>query len=591
MISVATERKSGRKMQNNPEKKINIWFFAGLVLTLVSAALFLILKGDSIFINHDQMDGEMLCYILNAKHLFDGNSIPEFMNGMAKTSLTPPAPLFVLLFRILSPLYAFITMRYIVMFVAYVGMYLLLMKKNIRPWISALVALIFAYAPFIHVYGFSMYGAPMLAWAYISIEEGKKKFSHLCIIILITLGSSLVLSGFALLLFAGIHLVVLLVKKEKNKAINTLIASLVMGITYLLCNVDFVAQVLGIGEKAYETHKNEASIASSNFLDTFANSLLDGIAHSGFNRIPILVFAVLVSLVCFFNRKFYREKIKEVRWIFICLIMIALFEAIYESAPLVNFRETIGGPAAWFQLSRFDWIAPAMVLVMLADAMEITASWLSDKELFSTKIISLFMTGLGLLACFATTLIFLWNDTWKDNVKVLMGKDSQLLSWNEYYAIDVYEQVEDYIYNATGRSREEYKVVSLGICPAAALYNGFNCLDGYSNNYDVEYKHEFRRIIAPELEKNDYIKAYFDEWGNRCYLLSAQTPGYFTIEKGGFYFDNYEIDTDALKDMGGQYLFSAAYIMNAEEQGLTLLNETPIETSASYYRVYIYRVD
>ena len=40
--------------------------------------------------------------------------------------------------------------------------------------------------------------------------------------------------------------------------------------------------------------------------------------------------------------------------------------------------------------------------------------------------------------------------------------------------------------------------------------------------------------------------------------------------------------------MGGKYIFSAAYIDNAESQGLKLLNEEPISTDKSYYQIYIY---
>lgn len=39
----------------------------------------------------DQMDGEILVYIINALNLFN-NAFPEFMNGMASTSLTPHLP-------------------------------------------------------------------------------------------------------------------------------------------------------------------------------------------------------------------------------------------------------------------------------------------------------------------------------------------------------------------------------------------------------------------------------------------------------------------------------------------------------------------
>ena len=42
---------------------------------------------------HDQLDGEVIAYLLQARHLWDGSGVlPEFMNGAAKTALTMPAP-------------------------------------------------------------------------------------------------------------------------------------------------------------------------------------------------------------------------------------------------------------------------------------------------------------------------------------------------------------------------------------------------------------------------------------------------------------------------------------------------------------------
>lgn len=59
---------------------------------------------------------------------------------------------------------------------------------------------------------------------------------------------------------------------------------------------------------------------------------------------------------------------------------------------------------------------------------------------------------------------------------------------------------------------------------------------------------------------------------------------------GGESGQSYEIDIDALSDLGGKYLFSAAYIQNAREQGLNLLREEPFETEDSYYRIFVYEV-
>lgn len=172
----------------------------------------------------------------------------------------------------------------------------------------------------------------------------------------------------------------------------------------------------------------------------------------------------------------------------------------------------------------------------------------------------------------------------------LVNRNYAAMSFRDYYAVDVLDQVQEYLRENTGEEPQDYRVVSLGIDPAAALYHGFYCLDGYSNNYSLEYKHRFREIIAPELDKSEYLEDSFDHWGNRCYLFSAECPGYYTIEKGGFYFQDYTIDAESLRQLGGSYLLSAAYIDHSEDTGLELMRPEAFETENSYYRIYLYRV-
>ena len=98
------------------------------------------------------------------------------------------------------------------------------------------------------------------------------------------------------------------------------------------------------------------------------------------------------------------------------------------------------------------------------------------------------------------------------------------MSFRDYYAIDVLDQVQEYLYDNFGERPEDYRVVSLGIDPAAALYHGFYCLDGYSNNYSLEYKHRFRKIIAPELAKSEYLEDNFDHWGTAVICSVRNAP-------------------------------------------------------------------
>ncbi|EKC79705.1 hypothetical protein LEA_02164, partial [human gut metagenome] len=80
------------------------------------------------------------------------------------------------------------------------------------------------------------------------------------------------------------------------------------------------------------------------------------------------------------------------------------------------------------------------------------------------------------------------------------------ISWESWFSEDLMQEIDD----AIGRDKSTYRVAHLGISPAPALMHGFYTVDGYSNNYPLEYKHRFREVIAPEIEKNEEVRVYFD---------------------------------------------------------------------------------
>ena len=145
------------------------------------------------------------------------------------------------------------------------------------------------------------------------------------------------------------------------------------------------------------------------------------------------------------------------------------------------------------------------------------------------------------------------------------------------------------IKNDINKSLDSYKVASLGFPPSVTTYNGFYTLDGYMFNYPLSYKHEFRIIIAKELEKNQTIRDYFDGWGNRCYLFSSELGLDFTIGKTeNISISNLELNMTQFKLMGGNYIFSTVLIKNYLVENLSLLNI--YETPTSYWKIYLYQV-
>ena len=119
-------------------------------------------------------------------------------------------------------------------------------------------------------------------------------------------------------------------------------------------------------------------------------------------------------------------------------------------------------------------------------------------------------------------------------------------------------------------------------------YNGISTVDGYLGFYSQLYKDEFRKAIAPALDRVEESRDYFDSWGARAYLYSGtdlsivNTTRSYQVSDQDLY-----IDIDAFKALGGRYIFSRIELTNAQEAGLTLIGTYTHEKSP--YTLYVYQ--
>ncbi len=590
----------------------NLIFILGLIAVAVSVLPYLILGQDAIFTYHDQLDGEVIAYLLNARHLGYSGPFWEFMGGAAQTALVPPAPLFVLLFAAVDAHVALSLMQFVGSLVGYLGMYYLIkiLKnmveiKSVPTWLEELlivaISVIYAYLPFLPVYGLSQYGMPLLLACFLWIFRGKeasageritegekakgsmgKRVLPWIYIALYGLSSSLVLCGFGILGAIAVAAVVLLIRKKKTGAWRLFGAGALLTVTYSAINIRLLGQVLfGAGETS---HKDAYVIYGSKFLTTFWENLIHGKVHTNDSH-HLFILVILAAFVVLMSDRKYRKINKALGILLGSIVILCFMSALWDSTLGVALREHLGGLRS-FQLNRLLWMTPVLWYVSLALALLGAVNmWLESRQLY-VLLLNIAVCG----ATAATGMMVLLSGQFPTNAVKAVNGYVRAISFSDYYAIGVMEQVDAYIEETTGQKKQDYYVVNFGIDPAAALYHGFYCLDGYSNNYALEYKNQFRKVIAGELDRNDYIRQNFDDWGNRCYVFSSECPGYFTIEKGGFYLKDFRIDTSALREMGGKYLLSAVYIENGPDIGLKLVRENPFETDDSYYRIYLYEI-
>lgn len=578
-------------MKLSKTQKINRFLFiAGLCAVAFMLVPYVILGHDAAIVYHDQLDGELIAYILRAKHMFDGNMIPEFMGGVYKTALTPPAPAAVLLFRIFSAYTALVILQLAGSIVGYLGMYALSRYVTGNTVIAVAVGVIFAYLPFLPVYGLSQYGIPMLIFLIVRMNDRRDTGSTAAALVygvIYALNSSLVLTGFGVLVSVAVWL--LFASALNKKAFGRMVSVWFgMLLTYAAENMSLIMQTLGFSD-TFTSHKTEYALIADTYLSGFKDAVIDGGQHSeDFHKyfLWLLAAEVLCGIIFFVKKNTGDRKAYYVMCICVAVnVVYSAAAAVWNGRIGVELRENVGVLGA-FQLDRFMWIAPTLWYLAFGCGLSLLIS--AGDSLRKKRIVRLISCGVSAVILGVCGMNVLKAGNIKPNLQKLINPSYEVISFKDYYAEGVMEQIEGFIYETTGKTTDEYRVASLGIDPAAALYHGFYCIDGYSNNYSLEYKHDFRKIIALELDKSEYLTAYFDEWGNRCYLFSAECPGYYMIEKGSFYFQDWEIDTEAFKSMGGEYIISAAYIADAERCGLKLLREEPFETEDSYYRVYLY---
>ncbi len=181
-----------------------------------------------------------------------------------------------------------------------------------------------------------------------------------------------------------------------------------------------------------------------------------------------------------------------------------------------------------------------------------------------------------------------YNDllhTAKSELREAMGlQPEDTLSYGEFYSEELFGQACRQI----GYDGEW--AVAYGFHPAVLEYNGIATLDGYLGFYPQSYKEAFRKVIAPALSMNEGARSYYDEWGARCYLYSADQP---TIVEAVRHYPHPEgtlaIDPDALRELGCQYIFSRICITNEKEMQLELVCACTDESSP--YTLYVYRLE
>jgi hypothetical protein len=567
----------------------------GVVFVLLSWAPYLV-RGPN---THVKIFDNLDCHIPHTKVLAESGKafslnpntkLDNFLNGIALSGVDSGFNVLTWLFMIFPPFTAYALNDLLVRLVAVLGMVLLLRKYIIKPgqeghhWIIIGAAVCFALLPFYPAGGISIAGIPLLLYSFLNIRSQEGKPGDFLAIFIFPFYSKLALAG----LFIAIALFFLLIIDwVRNKKINLPYLGGLALLTFIYCFTHFhlLYSFLSPGFVSYRAEISTGGVSTAKALKfTIDNFIFDRVNVVGAQHMFVIgaaALAIVVSIVKKVNARLMKG-----------LIAVALLTSFIWGfkywTGIIPLREKLQFLNA-FDLSRFYWFNPLLWYLIFALALLIIS-----KIKFGKAIAFIFIIG--------QLLYMFMNYNWE--IRYLLGIRTSFagsprtysLTYKEFYSEALFEEIHQYI----NKPKADYRVISLGIPPAISQYNGFYTLDIYTDIYTLEYKHQFRKIIEKELTKNARVKRIFDENGKRCYLFVSDLHGVrggaglvfsrgITKDEGQrLKIKNMELNTAALREMGGQYIFSAVEIINHKENNLKF--EKAFKSSESPWRIYLYRV-
>jgi hypothetical protein len=556
----------------------NYCYLSGIALLCLYYLPFLILGDDSYLIIHDNLDQNMYeftalkrmyaPYYQNGQFIQIMNGLPDYMLPISKWNITG------LLFLLFNPFFAYIVNDLLARIIGFLGMMLLLDKCILNPDLKYRNIVIFFISITFSLLGcytiyrcFSIMGQPFLIFAFWNLYKGNIKWQYYLIIAIFVFGSSMIISG----IFIGTSLtVVWLFCAIKNRRMHFpfLYGIILLAVGYLITEYAMILSLFD--NSAMTSHRVEFQPELSSIFHQIVNIFQNGALITQYHTGQFWTAFIILPLVYIYFSKKMTRLVRHLVWIIIGILLI-LF--LYPHITLwLGEKIVLIKAFAW---NRFYMLLPVLWLLLFAIILEILLKNTSKLHLFFSMFL---VVGLCLN-------VMSHNRELRWNMKCLTGIKPDIPSFYDFYDTKLFSNIKTHI----GKPTETYRVVSLGIFPSVANYNDFFCLDGYMNLYPLKYKHLFREIIAPELDKSIELKKYFDFWGSRCYLFSAELDGKYLWSKvqNKKVFD-LNINIKSLKQLSQKetYIISAVEIINYKS--LELILENVFE--GNYWKIYLYRI-
>ncbi|WP_181348026.1 DUF6044 family protein [Thalassobacillus sp. CUG 92003] len=549
------------------------WNLLALIILTMYLLPYFMLGGDTHIRVHDNLDSNIVWYKLLAEsgHLFanPGTTLPNIINGLPRSALPSALDAVTWLYEWFAPFTAYTISQTIMRLAAFFGMYMLLSRFVMpdwkRTWLTAGCSLAFAMLPFWPSGVLSIAGLPLAFYLFLTIrQQGKSTPRYIWLTVaIIPLLSNFILS---FIFFLGVMGVLWLAEWIQKKYFNLPFFIAISGMTAIYLVKNYLLLYTMFIDSSFTSHREENDLGHKDLpatIDLFNENFFHGHTHDMAVHTSIVLPVIVAAIVLAIMRGGYPTSLIV---LFATTPALSLWYAFWywegwrplkESFHLLNT----------FNFARIHFFDPMIWYICFALALVIVAKRIKGGKLLA--------------------IILLIAQCWNVYQLNEENKYSEINTptFNEFYSVDLFEEVKSYI----GKDPSSYRVVSVGMHPTIAQYNGFYTLDTYNNMYPLEYKHKFRKVIAGELEKSPSLQNYYDTWGGRAYVFSSELgKDYLFSKHSDETIEDLSINTEALSELGGEYVISALPIENHEEIGLKL--EQTFQNDQSPLKLHLYQV-
>lgn len=543
------------------------WYLglAFLVLLCVQVMPYLLLYDEMPLLIHDNLDSSFVYFTMLAESglTFAPNDaiVEPFMGGMRRGSMPLELSFTTLWFSIMHPLNAYILERAIQAIVAFVGMFFLL-RRHIIPGerndgIQVGVALAYGMLPFWPFGALSVSGLPGLFYVFLELRAGRRAWYLWAILALFPLYAWLTFSGvFFIAMIGGIALFDIGKERRINWSVFgglTLLSGMFVVTHYRL----FLSFLIS---SDYVSHRTEMKrVGTYTLQGVFEQTQFmfsSGQYHAHSLHSLIIMPTVLLSVILIFRQ---RRFIQPFTAALIFIIITSFWYRFWQWEGITAIIEPFVAVLP-VNMGRFHLLHPMLWYILFA---------------LSLVTLKVHRAILAIIIAMQLLLIFLLGTLGNINNP----------GFDAFFAEEQFAEIQLYI----DQPLSDYRVVSIGIHPSVALYNGFYTVDGYNPDYPLAYKHAFRDIIAAELQKNENLRIGFDDWGSRAYIYIDELGTNFLNYRGNStILTDLDLNIDALHMMGAQYIISAVRIDTDQNPEYRFLNAFIHDDSA--WDIYLYAV-